>query len=198
MRLFDKIYSYIWGKAFLDCSNAYVIESDFVLLIDPGKLKSYSNLLGLMRNDKIRNVDFILNTHLHLDHCESNVMFKEHGATVSFYPIKKQPDVLPEELEDLFDFEILLTSGHSEDSISIYFQNCDAAVVGDIVSERGVGRFDLPESNPKKFIKSIEKIQGLDVNYLLPGHGRILEGREGIYLLLEKAKVVLEKFIELR
>lgn len=183
------------GKAFLDCSNSYVVVGELVLLIDPGRFKSYPNLLGLMTNDKIKkeNLDVVLITHSHIDHCESNVMFK---AIKSFYPLKKQPDISLSELEDIMNFETVHTPGHSEDSISLYLQDFDAAIVGDIISEAGVGRFDLPGSDPKKFLRSIDRIQKLDANYLLPGHGRILVGKEGINLLFEKAKIVLENFIE--
>lgn len=84
MKLFDKVYAYTWGKAFYDSSNCYIIADEEFVVIDPGTFKSYTNLLGLMRNDGIEKVDFVINTHLHRDHCESNVMFTEKGALLGF------------------------------------------------------------------------------------------------------------------
>ncbi len=198
MKVFEGIYAYVWGTAFRDVSNAYVLKRENIILIDPGRYKSFANLFGLMRNDgmSVRNVDIVLNTHLHLDHCESNSMFKRYGALMSFYGKKEmKPDISPFELAKMYDFEIIHTPGHTPDSITIYLPEHEIAICGDLIFENGLpGRTDLYDSNKEDMQKSLEIVQSYEPKYLFPGHGRVVEGRSGIKALFEKALVILDKY----
>ncbi len=52
---------------------------------------------------------------------------------------------------------------------------------------QSVGRVDLPGGNAALLARSLEKLMGLDVRLLCPGHGPMLEGRgavkENFYLI---------------
>lgn len=195
MKLFDKIYAYTWGKIFYDSSNAYIIKDGECAIIDPGTFKSYTNLFGLMRNDGIEKVDFVLNTHLHRDHCESNTMFTNKGALLVF----DERDLRVSQFRFSSDFrlgkiflvgntevEILRTPGHSPGSLTFFIHDYGVAITGDLIFEGGIpGRFDIYGSNRKEMIKSLEKVRNLDAEYILPGHRRVMHGREGIDALLE-------------
>ncbi len=198
MKLFDKVYAYIWGKAFRDVSNTYILKGEISVIIDPGRYKSYTNLFGLMRNDKIdvREIEIVLNTHMHLDHCESNSMFLRKGALLSFHEkelVDTKPDIKPSSLEKDLNVEIIHTPGHSPGSITIYIPEYEAAITGDLIFENGIpGRYDLRGGNKKDLIKSLEIVQSYEPRYILPGHGRIMEGRNGINALFDKAITLLE------
>ncbi len=199
--MFKGLYAYVWGTAFLDSSNSYIIKDDTNIIIDPGCYKSFTNLFGLMRNDKIElsDIDVVLNTHLHKDHCESNTIFLKKGALLAFHELEKDsacynftPDLPISNLKfyntGKFNLELIHTPGHTPGSISIYIDEFSTTITGDLIFESGVpGRTDLFGGNTKSILKSLEKIQSLDSDYILPGHGRILNGKSGIRELFEKA-----------
>ncbi len=204
MKLFDNVFAYTWGSAFYDSSNSYIIVDDDTAIIDPGTFKSYTNLMGLMRNDGIKSVDIVLNTHLHKDHCESNEMFLRKGAilgfgeedlSISLYNYKSDIKLGKFLCLGKLDIEIIRTPGHSPGSLTYYLQDYGAAITGDLIFENGVpGRFDLYGCNKDDLIKSLEKIRDLEPEYILPGHLRIMKGRSGIYMLFEKAIEILSRY----
>lgn len=204
MKLFDKVFAYTWGSAFYDSSNSYIIVDEDTAIIDPGTFKSYTNLIGLMRNDGIKSVDIVLNTHLHKDHCESNEMFLRKGAllgfsekdlSISLYNYKSDIKLGKFLCLGKLDIEIIRTPGHSPGSLTYYLQEYGAAITGDLIFENGFpGRFDLYGCNKNDLIKSLEKIRDLEPEYILPGHLRIMKGRSGIYMLLEKAIEILSRY----
>ncbi len=199
--MFEGLYAYVWGTAFLDSSNSYIIKDDTNVIIDPGCYKSFTNLFGLMKNDKIElsDIDVVLNTHLHKDHCESNPIFLKKGALLAFHELEKDstcytftPDLPISNLRyyntGKFNLEFIHTPGHTPGSVSIYIDEYSTTITGDLIFENGTpGRTDLYKSNTKKILESLEKVQSLDSDYILPGHGRILSGRNGIRELFEKA-----------
>lgn len=204
MKLFDRLYAYTWGSAFFDSSNSYVIVDGESALIDPGTYKSYTNLFGLLRNDGIEGIDYVLNTHLHRDHCESNQMFMRKGALLGFDERDRaisqfsfSPDI---KLEKTFlvgntEIEIIHTPGHSPGSLTFYIHEYEAVITGDLIFEGGIpGRFDLYGSDRNEFIKSLEKLRSLDAEYILPGHRRIMNGRRGIDALLEMAIEIVTSY----
>ncbi|AIG99374.1 MBL fold metallo-hydrolase [Archaeoglobus fulgidus] len=201
MKLFEGVYAYTWGRAFRDSSNCYVIADEEVAVIDPGTFKSYTNLRGLMRNDGIGEANYVFNTHLHRDHCESNVLFAERGALLGFdskdMAVSQYRFNLDIKLGKHFiigntGIEILRTPGHSPGSLTFYLPEHSAAITGDLIFENGVpGRFDIHGSDKKELARSIEKLRSLDAEYILPGHGRIMRGREGIDAMLEATAELL-------
>ncbi len=199
MKLLGNIYAYTWGRAFQDSSNSYIILDEECLLIDPGTYKSYTNLRGLMRNDRINGVDYIFNTHLHRDHCESNPMFTgallgfdERERDVSMFSYRSDIKLGRNFVLGSTEIEIIKTPGHSPGSLTFFIPEYSAAITGDLIFEGGVpGRFDVHGGNRKEMIRSLEKVRGLDAEYLLPGHRRIMQGRDGIDAMLEKCAELL-------
>ncbi len=204
MRLFEKVYAYVWGSAFYDSSNSYAIVDGECVLIDPGTYKSYTNLFGLMRNDRVYSVDCVLNTHMHKDHCESNQMFMRKGALLGFderdRAISQFSFSSDFKLGKVFlvgstEIEVIRTPGHSPGSVTYYMQECEAAITGDLIFEGGIpGRFDLYGSDRIELVKSLERLRGLDIEYILPGHRRVIQGKNGINSMLEKAIEIVELY----
>ncbi len=84
--------------------------------------------------------------------------------------------------EKRIDLRILHTPGHSPGSICIYWPERKVLITGDVVFNASVGRTDFPGGSTTVLKRSIEKLSGLDVEYLLPGHsteyGSVIEGKE--------------------
>jgi glyoxylase-like metal-dependent hydrolase (beta-lactamase superfamily II) len=47
---------------------------------------------------------------------------------------------------------------------------------GDLIFKEGIGRTDLPGGNASLLKESVKRISGLNIEWLLPGHGDILGG----------------------
>ncbi len=78
------------------------------------------------------------------------------------------------------DFKIFHTPGHSPGSISIYWTEKKALFTGDLIFKDGVGRTDLPGGNGKELKESIKRLEELDVEYLLSGHGDVIFGKQEV------------------
>ncbi len=205
MRIQDGVYWYK-EKGLLD-ANTYVIKDELTLLIDPG-LENYLGLrLEEMRAGGIdaRDIDLIALTHLHPDHCDATTALKEisgakvalHSSQLEYLDImaeeasrflgigtakKFEVDFVLEESLNLGNTElrILHTPGHSPESICFYAPAKKTLICGDLVFEKSVGRTDLPFGSTEELKSSINTVSTLDTEFLLPGHGAIIEGRSNV------------------
>ncbi len=90
-----------------------------------------------------------------------------------------EPDILIREDYDLNSADslisILETSGHSEDSISIFVDN-EIAIVGDVMFGIFTKSIFPPYAdNTDKMIKSWNRLLNTDCNIFLPGHGTVIK-----------------------
>ena len=170
------------------------------IIIDPGcYLKHEEAQLANFIADNHLTPTLLLNTHCHLDHVFGNNFVSDtYGLTALFHQ-KEQAviDRLPEggarwgvpteaykgkvqyiqqdELIQFGDdvFKVLETPGHSPGSVCFYHTAQDFLIGGDLIIKDGVGRTDLPGSNPLDLIKSIQtQIFPLpDTMTIYSGHG---------------------------
>ncbi len=215
MRIQDDVYWYK-ERGFLD-ANTYVIKDKITVLIDPGSENYLERKLEEMREDGIdaKEVDLIMITHLHPDHCDATVALKElSGAKVALHPSQlRYLDIMAEEalkfigigMEKKFDADLVLedklnigntglkiihTPGHSPGSVCFYTLAKKILICGDLVFEKSVGRTDLPFGNKEELKSSIKKVSILDTELLLPGHGAIIEGKSNVKRNYEFVKEV--------
>jgi glyoxylase-like metal-dependent hydrolase (beta-lactamase superfamily II) len=76
--------------------------------------------------------------------------------------------------------EIYHTPGHSPGSVSLYLPDSKTLIVGDVIFQAGVGRTDFPGGDGSLLKKSIDSLSSLNIEYLLPGHGDIVEGSDRV------------------
>ena len=190
--------------------NTYVIynENKNAIIIDPGcYLKNEQNVLAEFISEKGLTPTLLLNTHCHLDHVfGNNFVAEKYGLTALFHQ-KEQAviDRLPEggarwgvpcepytgKVEyiqqdqiikfDMDEFIVLETPGHSPGSVCFYHKEQDFLIGGDLIFKDGVGRTDLPGSNPLELIESIRsQILPLpETMKIYSGHGPVTTwGRE--------------------
>jgi glyoxylase-like metal-dependent hydrolase (beta-lactamase superfamily II) len=82
-------------------------------------------------------------------------------------------------------FKAIHTPGHSPSSISLLCEEKKALFCGDLIFSRGgVGRWDIIGGDKQALQNSIQKLRGLEIKGIYPGHGPYSngEGKEWIEL----------------
>lgn len=205
MKLLDNIYVYPWTSYEANNCNAVFIDGPVPTLIDPGHRNLLGNVMnGMARDGKnIESVRLVMGTHGHPDHVEGADAFDGqtlraigrvefdylNGSGKDLYlmtgcemPRKPYSFYLNEGALTIGDtpFRVILTPGHSPGSLCFYCEQKRLLIPGDTVFYLGVGRTDLPGGNMEALGHSIRKLASLDVEYLVPGHGEIVTGRDRV------------------
>ena len=140
-------------------TNCYIISKDNeCLVIDPGD--EYAKIKDAIGNKKV--IGTII-THHHFDHV---------GALINFDNIYDKNN-LKEGINKIgkFNFEVIYTPGHTDDSICIYFKENNIMFVGDFIFKDAIGRTDLG-GNIIDMNYSLEKISKYSKDIIIyPGHG---------------------------
>jgi glyoxylase-like metal-dependent hydrolase (beta-lactamase superfamily II) len=184
-------------------ANTYIIKDHINIIVDVGSSQFLQHLIADMKKDGIKpaDINFIINTHLHLDHYMANEGFKKlSGALILAHLLQKKYydlnvikasqafGIRPQEYKDdgLIDnikfgegrlkLEVIATPGHSSDGICVYSPVEKFLICGDLIFNENTGRVDLPGGNAEQLKRSIELVANLDIEYLLPGHMDIVKG----------------------
>lgn len=210
MKLTENLFFY--PEREMPSCNTYVIKDEVSVIIDTGLEMHLQGLIQDLRRDGIesQDIDLIINTHLHVDHCWANQAFKDiSGARIAIHSIQKkyfkqnleavtnffapfldfEPKTIEFKEDSLLDgkldtgnmeFELLQTPGHSPDGICFYSKKEGILICGDVVFDQSTGRVDIPGGNADEIKRSIERLSQLEIEYLLPGHLNIVKGKEAI------------------
>jgi len=195
--------------------NSYLFAGESLTLIDPGHIRNefsepcLERLLNSMKSDgfEVGDVELIILTHSHPDHCEAASAINKGKARIALYrdrddgkhtkviqeqmyrlfglePVQLEPDSFLEDGNvlhlDGVDLTVLHTPGHAPDSISLYWAQEKVLLTGDVVFSGSIGRTDFPGGGIHILQQSIERLSELDVEYLLPGHMDIVSGRDNV------------------
>lgn len=205
MKIFDDFYVYPWVSMQENNANTIFIDGLVPTLIDPGHSHLFRYLAeGMMRDGlSINKVKLIICSHGHPDHLEAADQF---DADVLKAIGKKEYEYLEEEGKELFlmtgarspkkSFSLFLkegmldlgdkrlsimeTPGHSPGGLCLYWAEKALLVSGDTLFYMGVGRTDLPGGDMDALGESVRRLSRLDIEYLIPGHGDMVRGRESI------------------
>jgi hydroxyacylglutathione hydrolase len=206
MEVTKNIHAFLWQSMTANNCNTYLINGPSPILIDPGHMSMFAHVekgleaIGMSLGD----ISLVICTHAHPDHIEGVQLFKRQATQVAFHEsawqlIKQMgryaglqnsidldayaPDFFLEEGSldvNGTELSIIHTPGHSPGSISLYLPANKSLFTGDLIFHEGVGRTDLPGGDGDQLKTSIQRLTGLDVEYLLPGHGEIVCGSEAV------------------
>lgn len=140
--------------------NCYILEKDNkVLVIDPGD--NYPKIKKEIGNGEVIGV---LITHFHPDHVGALKYFDNDIYSINNLE-EKEYHLGP------FNFEVIYTKGHTDDSVTYYFKDEKVMFTGDFLFCEDIGRCDLPTGNMDVMKKSLEKIKMYDDDIVIyPGH----------------------------
>lgn len=205
MKVFEDFYAYPWVSYQENNCNTVLIDGDVPILIDPGHTHLFNNLVeGMARDGKsVGDIKMILCTHGHPDHIEAIDRFDSkvikgisreeyayltNGYRDLFLGMGMQP---PGKAFKIFlkegiirvgnkTFRVFLTPGHAPGAICLYWEEKKLLISGDTVFYMGVGRTDLYGGDAALLARSIERLSKLDIEYLIPGHGEMVQGKKTI------------------
>lgn len=148
-------------------TNCYLLRKDNkVIVIDPAD--EVDKIINKIGNDKLVG---IIIPHNHFDHVGALKKLKKH-FNAKVYD-KNNLNEKEYDIED-FNFKIIYTPGHTDDSISVYFEKEKIMFVGDFIFKNSIGRTDLG-GNMKDMINSISMIKKYNDVTIYPGHGEITD-----------------------
>jgi hydroxyacylglutathione hydrolase len=209
MEVTTGVYAYLWRDPYDNNCNTYVIRGEKTILVDPGHSRHVRKLFLLMEEDAIssEDIDLVIATHSHPDHSEGMEAFDKTGSKITMS--RNEERYLLGNGKGLFEmmgdsppgvrfdfylregelrlgphmrFDVYETPGHSPGSLSIYWPEQKVLITGDVIFYGGIGRTDFPEGDSALLVDSIEKLSRLDTEFLLPGHGEIIKGKEKVVL----------------
>lgn len=145
--------------------NCYILtKEDECLVIDPGS--DYAFIKNKIEDKKVMG---ILLTHSHFDHIGA-VDDLVNDYKVDIYSFKNLNE--GNKTMGNFSFEVILTPGHSSDSITFYFNEDKIMFTGDFLFKENIGRCDLPTGDINSMKRSLNKIKTYDDEITIyPGHG---------------------------
>jgi hydroxyacylglutathione hydrolase len=179
-------------------SNIYIMGDT---VIDSGTGFNFTRLYQLLKMLRIelKDIKHIVNTHGHFDHIGGNGYFIEadiaiHDSDASvvekgdikmsyadFFDGRLNPREVRTRLKEGdtvsaggMELEVIHTPGHTPGSICLYDRKSGTLFTGDTVFSDGIGRTDMPGGNDEHLQASLEKISGLQVRRMLPGHGEVV------------------------
>lgn len=178
------------GPFTLDGSCTYLLGTgEKRIVIDTGEGKAeYETLLkGVLDDQSVKDLDVIF-THWHNDHVGGYQSIKRLRPAATFW--KKcldQSDPFYSKTRQLQDgqlirvegaqIRVIETPGHTEDHISLYFEEETALFSGDCILGRGSAVFE----DLKTYMDSLVKLSGEKIHRIYPGHGEVVEnGNEKI------------------
>jgi glyoxylase-like metal-dependent hydrolase (beta-lactamase superfamily II) len=189
-------------------SNVYLIKDTKTALIDAGTGMDDCVRKSVEKALEGRELDFIINTHAHYDHCGGNrrfnakVMIHRDDAkellsgnlygTSKFFgdavPMKFDRLLVGEDKIELGDsiLEVIHTPGHTMGSVSLLLKDDKILFSGDtLFTNGGFGRTDLG-GDEKMLLNSLERLRDVNFELLYPGHEVIAEdGKQHLDMALE-------------
>ncbi len=205
MKVFEDFYVYPWVSYQENNCNTVFIDGEVPILIDPGHTHLFDYVAqGMARDGKpVDSVKMVLCTHGHPDHIEAVERF--HSKVIRGIS-KVEYDYLSNGYQGLFlgtgsqspralfnvflregtirvgdkTLRVLLTPGHAPGAICLYWEEKKVLIPGDTVFYMGVGRTDLYGGDASLLARSIARLSELDVEYLIPGHGEMIQGKTAI------------------
>ena len=202
MKISENLYAFLWRNPTTNNCNSYFLDGEKRILVDPG----HYHHLGHIEEDlsklslSLENMDIVLITHGHPDHIEGVKMFMGTSTLIAICQAEMdfiegagphyretlgisdfEPDILLQEGDmkiGNLDFQVIHTPGHSPGSVSFYWPDKKVLLTGDVVFYQGLGRTDLPGGNGERLKESIKRLSRLETDYILPGHGDLVSGRD--------------------
>jgi glyoxylase-like metal-dependent hydrolase (beta-lactamase superfamily II) len=164
-----------------------VVTSDGVIATDPINSMAAKNMMDEIRKVTDKPVKFVIYSHNHWDHIAGARIFKDQGAKIIQHALAAQhtrpnPDVVPAD-EPFKDDKHVVTLGdqtieliyvgpsHGSGMIVMRVPKERVLNIVDICTPQRIGFRNFPDGSPQDTIKALRKVEALDFDRIVPGHG---------------------------
>jgi len=169
-------------------TNTYIVGHGDLAIVDVGPADN-SHIATIIEHVKpLGEIRWVVATHTHSDHSPGSKLLAERvGATLvgplptgddfedmSFTPQKQLVDneVLA---GDSFHLRAIHTPGHVGNHFCYLVEEDGALITGDHIMQGSTVVIIPPSGDMKAYIDSLRKLLPYQVQYLAPGHGKVIE-----------------------
>jgi len=167
-------------------TNAYLVGSDALALIDPGPvIDTHAEILLRLAGGKLR---WVLCTHTHQDHSPGALAIRAAtGAQVIGMPppgdgrqdVTFKPDWVMRDGERLqapgFTLRAVHTPGHASNHLCYLLEEEKLLFTGDHVMQGSTVVIGPPDGSMLQYLASLERLLSLDIARFAPGHGHPID-----------------------
>jgi glyoxylase-like metal-dependent hydrolase (beta-lactamase superfamily II) len=195
------------GMMTLQGTNQYVVGKDSGLVIDVA-LSADSNMDGIIEQAEamgVKKIEKILLTHIHSDHCGGALALrKRSGAKLGIHRSRKGylggEDFQYDDNDRIAfgggELHVLHTPGHESGHCCFYEGGDKVLFSGDNILGQGTAVIHPPDGNMSDYMKTLERLLGVEMSLILPGHGPLIgkpeaKVREYIKHRLEREQQVI-------
>ena len=163
--------------------NMFVITGSGVVVTDPINEAAASWLKAEIAKITDEPITYLIYSHSHLDHAAGGTSYGDVPNVIMHANAPEDIDLV--ESTQRFDDEMTfvlgsktfeltyLGPGHGEDLIAIVVRPDEVAFVVDAVSAKRLFYRDFPGANVDDWIAQVKKVESLDFDILLGGHGPV-------------------------
>lgn len=194
---------------------------DQIVLIDDGLSPVASLVLEKTRELAGRDVDFIINTHVHGDHTGGNTVFAENGSVIVTHdnirrrlledpspaggtggiPVVTFNDAMTFHVNGEEAYVFHIETAHTDGDAAIYLKTANVMASGDVVFHDLFPFIDFNNGgNVDGYIAGMQKIVAMidDETIVIPGHGAITNkaGVEADLAMLIDAKARVKALVD--
>ena len=186
-------------------NNMFVITGDGVVVTDPINEEAASWLRTEIEKLTDEPIKYLIYSHSHLDHAAGGTGYGEVPNVIMHANAPEDIDLVEatRRFSDEYSFQLgaktfeltYLGPGHGTDMIAVIVRPDEVAFVVDVVSAKRVFYRDFPNANVDDWIEQVRKVDSLDFDILLGGHGPVGVKRdvsEGLTYLEEMRAEVLD------
>lgn len=144
--------------------NCYVVHNGRdALVVDPGS--EGNKIIDAIKTNNLRVVGILI-THSHFDHIGALEDIKKEYPDAVVINNKNKGD----QSIGMFKFKVIENPGHTEDSVSYYFDGNDILFSGDFIFKGTIGNY--PDGMEDDMVKSLNVFKYMSSNVkVYPGHG---------------------------
>lgn len=167
-------------------TNTYLLGVKEIAVIDPGPaLGNHVDAIQRLAGGPIK---WILVTHTHPDHSPAAALLAQASGAEQFGRIAPQgphqdqtfgPDHILADGDTFetgeFSLQVIHTPGHASNHLCYLHSSLNWLFTGDHIINGSTVVIDPPDGSMGDYLRSLERLNALDLDAILPGHGDVLD-----------------------
>ena len=171
--------------------SVFLVTEAGVIVTDPINADAARWLKAKIKAQFDKPIRYVILSHDHADHISGGEVFAEDGAIVIAHKKAKvqiigenRPTALPDiTFKKHMSVELggqqvhlkYLGKNHSDNMIVMHFRKQRALFAVDFIPVKTVAFRDFPDAYIPEWISSLRKVEAMDFDILVPGHGKVGE-----------------------